>query len=58
MILPPGANAVDPFREKGLQLDRVDEGFSYNSGTNPEFLTVDEIRSLIQLHVDPNFRPV
>ncbi|NOL48034.1 UDP-N-acetylglucosamine 4/6-dehydratase (inverting) [Synechococcus sp. MIT S9220] len=58
VILPPGANAVDPFREKGLQLDRVDEGFSYNSGTNPEFLTVDEIRSLIQLHVDPNFRPV
>jgi UDP-N-acetylglucosamine 4,6-dehydratase/5-epimerase len=29
----------------------VDAGFYYNSGTNPDFLTVDEISDLIELHV-------
>lgn len=29
----------------------VDRGFSYDSGTNPEFLTVDQLRELIQSHV-------
>lgn len=30
---------------------RVPAGFSYNSGTNPDFLSVDQLRSLIQEHV-------
>ena len=34
---------------------KVNEGFSYNSGTNEKFLTVEELRRLIQEHVDPNF---
>ena len=34
---------------------RVPEGFSYNSGSNTEWLTVEELRSLIKIHVDPNF---
>jgi UDP-N-acetylglucosamine 4,6-dehydratase len=29
----------------------VDPGFYYNSGTNPEFLTVEQIRSLIREHM-------
>ena len=33
----------------------VEAGFSYNSGQNKQFLTVDELRMLIQSHVDPNF---
>ncbi len=33
----------------------VAQGFSYNSGANEKFLTVDEIRNLIQHHVDPTF---
>lgn len=33
----------------------VEPGFSYDSGSNPEFLTVDEIRELIRNYVDPNF---
>jgi UDP-N-acetylglucosamine 4,6-dehydratase/5-epimerase len=32
---------------------RVDPGFSYNSGSNEHFLTVDELRHLIRQHVDP-----
>ena len=35
---------------------RVEPGFAYNSGTNEEFLTVPELRSLIVRHVDPNHR--
>jgi UDP-N-acetylglucosamine 4,6-dehydratase (inverting) len=30
-------------------------GFSYGSGTNKEWLTVEEIRTLIKQHVDPSF---
>jgi UDP-N-acetylglucosamine 4,6-dehydratase len=33
----------------------VDSGFSYNSGTNPHFLSVEEIRALIRTHVDHSF---
>ena len=31
----------------------VEPGFSYNSGSNPHFLTVDELRSLIKTEVTP-----
>lgn len=33
----------------------VKPGFNYNSGENSQFMTVEEIRELIQTHVDPNF---
>lgn len=33
----------------------VPEGYAYNSGTNPDFLTIEQIRDLIRLHVDPEF---
>ena len=34
----------------------VPEGFSYNSGRNTEWLTVDQIRELIRSHVDASFK--
>lgn len=34
---------------------KVLEGFSYNSFNNTEWLTVEQLRSLIKEHVDPNF---
>ncbi|MFK7796379.1 MAG: UDP-N-acetylglucosamine 4,6-dehydratase (inverting) [Aureispira sp.] len=33
----------------------VPQGFKYNSGTNTEWLTVEQIRALIKEHVDGNF---
>jgi UDP-N-acetylglucosamine 4,6-dehydratase (inverting) len=33
----------------------VPEGFSYNSLTNSEWLSVERLRELIRLHVDPSF---
>lgn len=35
---------------------RVPPGFSYNSGSNRDFLTVEQIRALIRAHVRPDFR--
>jgi UDP-N-acetylglucosamine 4,6-dehydratase len=36
----------------------VPPGFSYNSGSNSDFLTVPQLRSLIRENVDPSFRPI
>lgn len=33
----------------------VTPGFKYNSGTNEEWLTVEQLRALIKAHVDPTF---
>ncbi len=33
----------------------VPPGYAYNSGSNQSFLTVDQLRELIRLHVDPDF---
>lgn len=39
----------------GKNAKPVPEGFRYSSGTNSEWLTVNELRSLIRKHVDPSF---
>ena len=36
---------------------KVPDGFSYNSGNNEVFLSIDEIRELIRENVDPLFSP-
>jgi FlaA1/EpsC-like NDP-sugar epimerase len=36
---------------------RCADAFSYNSGTNNSWLSVEEIRSLVRKHVDPSFVP-
>ena len=49
-ILPTGAQlSVEDYLERH-QGQRVPPGFSYNSGSNPEFLTVDQLRDMIRLH--------
>ncbi|MEN9283526.1 MAG: UDP-N-acetylglucosamine 4-epimerase [Verrucomicrobiota bacterium] len=35
----------------------VTPGFSYSSGANEEWLSVEQIRSLIRTHLDPDFMP-
>jgi len=32
-------------------------GFSYNSGKNTDWLTIEQLRQLIRIHVDPDFVP-
>lgn len=55
-ILPSADNVLS---EKYLAKEgvvKVPEGFCYNSGTNTDFLSVEEIRKLITSHVDPTFK--
>ncbi len=46
--------SIDKYLEH-FNASRVEQGFSYNSGTNDEWLSVEEMRTLIKEHVDPNF---
>jgi UDP-N-acetylglucosamine 4,6-dehydratase (inverting) len=57
-ILPSDGTGEVLYRTAGRVLQAVSQGFAYNSGSNPDFLTVDQIRDLIRLHVDPGFKPV
>jgi FlaA1/EpsC-like NDP-sugar epimerase len=41
---------------KKFNAHKVPAGFKYNSGTNTDWLSVDEIRQLVKTHVDPEFR--
>ncbi len=51
-ILPVGAEySIQDYCEK-VGATPVKQGFAYNSGSNPDFLTVDELRELINAQVD------
>lgn len=54
-ILPAASdfNAEGYVARRGGQ--KVPIGFSYNSGSNDRFLTIEEIRTLIRTQVDPSF---
>jgi UDP-N-acetylglucosamine 4,6-dehydratase/5-epimerase len=54
-VLPTPANYT---REHYCGLNAataMPHGFAYNSGTNPDFLSIEQIRQLIRQHLDPNF---
>ncbi|KPL16478.1 MAG: UDP-N-acetylglucosamine 4,6-dehydratase (inverting) [Bacteroides sp. SM23_62] len=36
----------------------VPKGFKYNSGTNDQWITIEEMRNLIKTFVDKNFKPI
>lgn len=58
-ILPAGGSAMSVSRYLELrQASQLKPGFAYDSGSNPDFLTVEEIRHLIRAHVNPEFEPV
>ena len=42
----------------GIHASAVPQGFAYNSGTNPDFLSVEQLRNLIRENVDPTFQPL
>jgi len=57
-ILPSDGRVQKRYQEAGISREPVATGFAYNSGTNPEFLSVEQLRALIREHVDPAFQPV
>jgi UDP-N-acetylglucosamine 4,6-dehydratase len=42
--------------KKHFNAKKVSEGFSYDSGRNDSWLSVEEIRKMIREHIDPNFK--
>lgn len=54
-ILPSIPNWDLAAWSKQFNAKKVKDGFKYNSGTNDEWLTADQLRVLIKQHVDPNF---
>ena len=57
-ILPSDGRLQQCYQESGINSTAVPAGFAYNSGSNPEFLSVEQLRALIREHVDPAFKPV
>lgn len=56
-ILPSAAEyTIDGYRGTHGG-ERVAPGFAYNSGSNAEFLSPEDIRALIRAHLDPAFEP-
>jgi len=55
VILPLSGNWNINDYVKHFKAAKVPEGFNYNSGTNTEWLSVEELRTLIKEHVDPYF---
>jgi len=57
-ILAPTHSCMTKYKQTSPAMSQVEPGFSYNSCTNPSFITVEQIRKLILTHIDPNFVPV
>ena len=57
-ILPSDGLTLTAYQRSGIPLQPVPHGFAYNSGSNPEFLSVEQLRALIREHVDPAFQPL
>ena len=56
-ILPNEEAVYARYQDAGIKAKRVETGFSYNSKTNPNFLTIERLRHLIREHVAPDFVP-
>jgi UDP-N-acetylglucosamine 4,6-dehydratase (inverting) len=57
-ILPSGDAAGNERYLAATGATRVEPGFTYSSGTNAQFLGIDELRELIRTNVDAAFQPV
>ena len=58
IILPANKKNYLNYYRKNFNLKSVPRGFSYSSGTNKTFLTINEIRTLIKKHININFKPL
>lgn len=57
-ILPSDCRVQELYKNSGINMSSVPNGFVYSSGSNPDFLNVEQLRNLIREHVDPNFEPI
>ncbi|MBT9585612.1 UDP-N-acetylglucosamine 4,6-dehydratase (inverting) [bacterium] len=57
ILAPQSENFNIPAYAQGTGGRLVARGFKYNSGSNSQWLSVEELRQQIQLHLDPDFEP-
>ena len=57
-IVPSGGGIELSSYAREWQAEPVPAGFTYNSGRNPDVLTVELIRDLVRRHIDPGFVPI
>lgn len=57
-IMPSDGELLERYRREGRPFSAVESGFAYSSGTNAEFLSVEKLRDLIRMNVEPQFHPV
>lgn len=57
-ILPTDGSIHNQYKADGVPFKAVEHGFAYNSGSNPDFLDVEQLRGLIRKYVDKSFQPV
>ena len=57
-ILPSDGSGHERYDHASREYFNVDNGFAYNSGSNPDFLSIAQLRELIKEHVDPTFEPI
>ena len=56
-ILPPDKKILEVYKKQKIKFENFEPNTSYNSGSNKEFLNVEEIRSLIRENIDQDFSP-
>ena len=56
-ILPSDGRVQRLYQKEGIDITSVPQDFAYDSGSNPDFLSVEQLRELIREHVDPSFEP-
>ena len=54
ILSPTGKHGVEAYCER-FGGTPVEPGYAYNSGANPDFLTVYQLRALIREQIDPDF---
>jgi len=57
-ILPSDGRLLQRYLAADVNHLQVPLDFAYNSGSNPDFLSVEQLRLLILENVDPGFRPL
>ena len=57
-ILPGDLELFKKYQNLNITFSKFKNGISYNSGDNPYFLTIPEIRELIVNNIDKNFKPI
>lgn len=57
-ILPQDTSLLSEYQSSRISYSPVESGYAYNSGTNPEFLSIEKIRALIIQNIDKNFAPI